>query len=145
MGFTVYASCHVRKNSGSASAAVDAMRQLDHKSLLVPGADPIYARFEDLSVVEAVAGFDKAAWLFSKVQFALNPPLAQLIFILRLRRIARRFGDDVYVRLNDDGGDIGDARRVHLSDILGRAAIGVITAPIWLLLILGGILVRLRK
>jgi hypothetical protein len=32
-----------------------------------------------------------------------------------------------------------------LGDILGRAAIGVITAPIWLVLILGGLLVRLRK
>ena len=141
MGFTVYASCYVRKNSQRAPAAIEAIRRLKEKSLLVPGADPIFVNVDSLTILEPVPDFEKAAWLFSKVQFALNPPLAEVIFIAKLRRVARSFGADVYVHLNDDGGDIGDASRIHLWDILIRAVVGVLSAPIWLFIYLG----RLRR
>jgi hypothetical protein len=141
MGFTVYASCYVKRESTRAPAALQAIRRLARRSLFIPGAEPIFGNFEKLEILEPVAGFDKAAWLFSKVQFALNPPLAELIFIARLRSIARRFGGDVYVQLNDDGGIIGDAQRIHLLDLLGRATVGLLTSPVWLIVFIRRLLV----
>ena len=140
MGYTVYASCYVKRESARAPAVIRAIRRLERRSLFIPGADPIFGNFEKLDILKPVAGFDKAAWLFSKVQFALNPPLAELVFITRLRGIARRFGGDLYVHLNDDGGDIGDARRVHLLDLLGRAVVGVLSSPLWLIIFIRGLL-----
>ena len=140
MGFTVYASCYVKRQSARTASAIEAIRQLEHKSLFIPGAEPIFGNFEKLDILEPVPGFDKAAWLFSKVQFALNPPIAELVFITRLRNLARRFSQDVYVHLNDDGGSIGDARKLHVLDLLGRAAIGIVTSPVWLMLFIRRVL-----
>jgi len=140
VGFTVYASCYVKRQSPRAPAALTALRQLERKSLFIPGADRIFGNFEDLGILEPVAGFDKAAWLFSKVSFALNPPIAEVVFMTRLRGLARRFGDDVYVHLNDDGGDIGEARRLHVLDLLVRAGVGILTSPIWLVVFVRGLL-----
>ena len=132
MGFTVYASCYVRKNSQRAPAAIEGIRRLKDKSLLVPGADPIFVNVDSLTILEPVPDFEKAAWLFSKVQFALNPPLAEAIFITRLCRLARQFGDDVHVHLSDDGGDIGDAKGIHVLGILMRVLFAILQTPIWL-------------
>jgi hypothetical protein len=140
MGFTVYASCYVKRRSPRATSPIEAIRQLEHKSLFIPGAERIFGNFEKLDILEPVTGFDKAAWLFSKVQFALNPPIAELVFITRLRALARRFGQDVYVHLNDDGGSIGDARKLHIVDLLSRAAMGVLTSPVWLIVFIQRVL-----
>src|SRR5579871_909195 len=97
MGFTVYAHCYLRTGSERAPAALEALRSLHARSLWIPSADPILGGFEKLILLEPRKGFDKAAWLFSKVQFALNPPLAEAIFIWRFRGVARRFQDVAYI------------------------------------------------
>jgi hypothetical protein len=132
MGFTVYASCYVKKNSERAPAAIDALRKLKRKSLFVPGADPIFVKLDELSILEPIPQFEKAAWLFSKVQFAVHPPLAEAIFITRISGLARKFGDDVHIHLNDDGGDIGDANEIGVLDNFARVFFAVLQTPIWL-------------
>ena len=133
MGFTVYASCYLRTGSEQGPAALTAVRSLHRNSLWIPSAEPILGDFDKLTMLEPRKGFDKIAWLFSKVQFALNPPLAEAIFIWKVRRVARRFQDAAYIHLRDDGGEIGDASRIHTSDIFRRVLLGVLTAPIWAL------------
>jgi len=133
MGFTVYASCYLRTGLEPESAAPTAIRSLYQSSLWIPSADPILGNFDDLTLLEPRKGFAKTAWLFSKVQFALNPPLAEAIFIWKFRRVARRFPDAVYIHLSDDGGEIGDASRVQTSNLFQRILLGLLTAPIWAL------------
>lgn len=131
MGFTVYASCYLKPGSEQGPAAVTALRSLHQKSLWVPSAEPIYGDFDKLTLLDPRKGFDRVAWMLSKVQFALNPPLAEAIFIWKFRRVARRFRGIVYIYLSDDAGEIGDASRVHMVDMLGRVLLGALTAPIW--------------
>src|SRR5581483_4799628 len=148
MGFTVYASCYLKTGSEQGPAALAALRSLHRNSLWVPSADPILGDFDELTVLEPRSGFDEVAWLLSKVQFALNPPLAEAIFIWKFRHVARRFQDVAYIHLRDDSGDIGDASRIHTSDLFRRVLLGVFTAPIWALfwaISYGGSLRRPRK
>ena len=148
MGFTVYASCYLKTGSEQGPAALAALRSLHRNSLWVPSADPILGDFDELTMLEPRRGFDEVAWLFSKVQFALNPPLAEAIFIWKFRHVARRFQDVAYIHLRDDSGDIGDASRIHTSDLFRRVLLGVFTAPIWALfwaISYGGSLRRPRK
>jgi len=134
VGFTVYAACYIEADSSRSEEVIADLRQMHGVSLLIPRAETITVDTDRLTHLEQIPKHRRIAWLYSKVSFSLNPYLAEAVFILKLANLARRLGPGVLVILSDDGGLIGDARKLSFFRIAVRCFYGMIQTPLWLVL-----------
>ena len=146
MGFTVYASTfRDREFDLEASTVMSDLNGLGRRFLRLPGSEPIMVMHRaecELPDLESTAPIDPSrneciAFARCKVQSSLNPLISLGSFLVCARRLARRLPVEIRVFVSDDFGVVSnsglDARSISLAKILGILLVGVVTAPIWLI------------
>jgi hypothetical protein len=141
MGYTVYAHCYVRRGSERSREFLAAIESLSDASLFVPHAEPISVKLDGLeTLLEPIPRFERVAWCFSKISYALNPRFAEAVFILRMKRLARRFQSDCHIYLKDDGSEFGEISGLSDAKIASLFMLAILESPIWLLIWIRGLL-----
>jgi len=135
MAYTVYADWYVRRNSSRTRELAAAVKRLAGTSLFVLHAEPLGVTCEHLEdLMEPVPQFERLAWCVSKVGHSINPRLAEVVFIVRMKHLAQKLGAECLVHLKGDGTDFGEVRSVTDRKIALRFGLSLLESPIWLVL-----------
>jgi hypothetical protein len=140
MGYTVYADWYVRQSSARRAELVRAVSGLAEASLFVLHAEPITVKLDGLNdLLEPVPRFERLAWCNSKISYAINPRLAEVVFIIRMKRLAKRFASDCLVHIKDDGEDFGEVRNISSSRLGFLFMAALVESPLWLVMWIRGL------
>jgi hypothetical protein len=133
MGHAVYAHCYVRAGLAPPRADLASIESLGGKSLFVPDAESICVSTQDITrVLPSVRSQTPIALCWAKVNSALNPRLAFVVFLIRMSILAGTLGPDILVIVGEDGNEFGPISELSALRLGFLCVLSIVEAPFWL-------------
>jgi hypothetical protein len=142
MGWSIYLYVYRNSNSSTDEEILkDEIDEICSKQFVLPGSEPLWTAHEMSSTQisdKQTEEYEMFMLYFSKIQDSLNPFLTMVLTISTGQKLLKKFGNDIYVTIQDDYGfPFKKIEDYSLAFLTVCVFLGTLLTPLWLVVLIG--------